>query len=231
VKRRARLPKRHKGLGMRKQDAFLAHSAYVGCLLRTLPELATRALSDDSVREGMFEVVTDIVFGTGSFNSGEERSRFGGLFANESRLQSDLGISWKRLQDESHAHVDDPKEMLTAAPPEAIGCMFKEKPDEGASLAAELLPRKFSKKIIEKVEDAKAEQLRADMLALPVDSRVRQTCYVTNSRWLAWAAFPPRETTSGRQNGGTSFACRTRCSTPSSESPCVRRTVTSAKRK
>jgi len=173
VKRRARLPKRHNGLGMRNQ-CDLAYSAHVGCLLRTLPELATRTLSDGSEREGMFEDVADSVFGTGSFNFGNERNRFGGLFANESRLRDDFGDSWEHLQDESDADVDDPKEMLTAAPPEAIGCIFKEKPDEGASLAAELLLRKFSKKITEEVEDAKAEQLRTDMLALPVDSRVRQ---------------------------------------------------------
>jgi hypothetical protein len=132
--------------------------------------------------------------------------------------------------------MDDPKEMLTGAPLDAIGCMFKEKPEEGASLAAELLPRKFSKKITEEVEDAKAEQLRADMLALPVDSRVRQAYLLCDEISMAClgSASPPRGTT-GRQNGGISFApfsaCRTRCSTPSSESPCVRKTATYAKRK
>jgi hypothetical protein len=54
-------------------------------------------ISDDSVREGMFYMVADSVFGTGSFNCGVERSRFSGLFARESRLASDLEISWKHL--------------------------------------------------------------------------------------------------------------------------------------
>ena len=106
----------------------------------------------------------------------------------------------EHLQDESDADVDDPKEMLTAAPPEAIGCIFKEKPDEGASLAAELLLRKFSKKITEEVEDAKAEQLRTDMLALPVDSRVRQAYLLCDEFSMACLGCIPNPR--GQHQGG-----------------------------
>jgi hypothetical protein len=118
------------------------------------------------------------VFGAGSFDHGRERNRFAVLFAGNSRLVSDFRNPWVRLQGESRADMDNPKEMLMGAPLAAIGCDFKSKPVEGAPLDPKLFRGKLSKKIAEEVEDTKARQFGADMRAPPEDSRVRQAYIV-----------------------------------------------------
>ena len=62
--RRMRLPIRLKGAGLRRMNGWLTHAAFIGGLLRTLPELSTRTLPGNRSRVGMHNELASELLGT-----------------------------------------------------------------------------------------------------------------------------------------------------------------------
>ena len=213
--RRMRLPIRLKGAGLRQMNGWLAHAAFIGGLLRTLPELSTRTIPGNRTRTGMHNALASELLGEHTFDIGNERDRFRPLFEGGSTLAEDFLTSWDILQAASKADTLDPDGNILSVPAEAAGCFLKTLPAEDATAAAKLFPAKFQHLITRQVEEERAIDLRRDMkvameehesrigtaftLATPISSSFiacppTQALHIRSSEysvvWHDWAGIP-----------------------------------------
>lgn len=106
VARRARLPARLNGLGLRAH-AQLADAAFVGAINIAIPAITARVSAAGGVRPGLFEHLGPLV-GPGSFDEVHDDYRFSGFLAAGSRLSADFALSWCRMAIEPGLDPDGP---------------------------------------------------------------------------------------------------------------------------
>ena len=103
-------------------NGWLAHAAFIGGLLRTLPELSTRTIPGNRTRTGMHDALASRLLGEHSFDLNNERNRFRVFLEGESALAEDFRTSWTVLQQASNADMLNPDDNILSVPAEAAGC-------------------------------------------------------------------------------------------------------------
>jgi len=192
ILRRMRLPIRLKGAGLRQMDGWLAHAAFIGGLLRTLPELSTRTIPGNRSREGMHNVLASQLLGDNSFDLNNERFRFRTLLEGDSTLAADFQTSWSHLQETSQADLNNPNENILSVPAMSAGCALEHAPAEGSPATAKLFPGMFQYIITAQVEAQASINLERDMAALPDTSRIKTAFYLSDEFSNAFIACPPK---------------------------------------
>lgn len=172
VLERLRLPRWAGGGGLRKQG-FVAPAAWVGGLLRALPDLSDAVLADGSTFEGCHPRLAAALLGAGSFDHGNERHRFRFLVEESGSIMgAALAEHWSAMQQRAGIPDAGPDEELVPdfdildASVHAAGLVNREDEEQ-------LLQRKFQRDLTHQMEKKIVQEIRTAFDALPVSDRTR----------------------------------------------------------
>ena len=101
---RLRLPRRLGG-GMIRSATDLASAAYVGGICQCVPSFTKSVDVDGVVSEGFLDHLSHL-YGSGSFDAGNERTRFKALLEGNSILGADLRKHFMSMSRETHGDTD-----------------------------------------------------------------------------------------------------------------------------
>ena len=149
-------------------NGWLAHAAFIGGLLRTLPELSTRTIPGNRTRTGMHNALASRLLGDHSFDLDKERFRFEHLLEGNSTLADDFRTSWTLLQAASNADLSNPDGDILSVDAMSAGCAVHTPPAQNSTAtAAKLFPEKQQHHITRQVERHVSKELCKDMNRLP----------------------------------------------------------------
>ena len=164
--RRARMPVRFKGLGLRSQE-WIAPAAFVGGFLHSITAIAGEKRPDGSVCEGMNAPVAAWLTGPEPFDNATLESRESRLdyFANTSA--SSLATTIKECWAEMRQRVNNP--TLDRNDPSPLDYSV----EAAGNLGEALMTEKFQRGFTQQMERVASRRLHADFRALPPDDRRR----------------------------------------------------------